>query len=69
MAIQTFKTTINCGNCVRAVTPDLNAEPGIQSWRVDTASPDKLLTISGEISAVRVKELLAEIGFEAEPVR
>ncbi len=68
MSTQTFKTTINCGNCVRAVTPDLNAEPGIDSWQVDTQSPDKLLTINGEVSAERIKALLAEIGFEAERV-
>lgn len=69
MQTQTFKTTINCANCVRAVTPVLNAEAGIATWQVDTASPDKLLTVSGEISAERVAALLAEVGFEVEPVR
>ena len=68
MKTQQFKTTINCGNCVRAVTPILNAEPTIQEWQVDTANPDKLLTVRGDVPADRVCELLTEAGFEAQPV-
>ena len=66
MKIQTFKTTINCGGCVRAVTPVLNAEPAIASWQVDTANPDKVLTVTGDVSAEQVTHLLAEAGFEAK---
>ncbi len=66
MKTQTFKTTINCGGCVRAVTPVLNAEPAIASWQVDTANPDKVLTVTGDVSADQVACLLAEAGFEAK---
>ena len=68
MTSQTFKTTINCANCVRAITPTLNAEPAIAAWQVDTTTPDKLLTVSGNISAAQVVALLAEAGFEATPL-
>ncbi len=68
MKTQTFKTTINCGNCVRAITPVLNAETDIAAWQVDTANPAKILTVSGAISAERVEALLKEAGFEAEAV-
>jgi copper chaperone CopZ len=68
MKTQQFKTTINCGNCVRAVTPLLNAETAIEEWRVDTANPDKLLTVRGDVPAARVCELLTEAGFEAQVV-
>lgn len=66
MKTQTFKTTINCGGCVRAITPVLNAEPAIASWQVDTANPDKVLTVTGDVSAERVECLLEEAGFKAE---
>ena len=65
MNIQTFTTTINCGGCVRAITPSLNAEPTITAWRVDTTTPDKLLTVEGPVTPARVVALLAEAGFTA----
>lgn len=40
-----FKTNINCGGCVRSVTPALNQVEGIESWKVDTDNPDKILTV------------------------
>lgn len=68
MKTQTFKTTINCGGCVRAVTPILNAEPAIASWQVDTANPDKVLTVTGDVTAEQVECLLTEAGFAAKPL-
>ena len=37
-----FRTNLNCGNCVAAVTPYLNGDPAIKSWRVDTANPGRI---------------------------
>ena len=68
MKTQTFKTTINCGGCVRAVTPVLNAEPAIASWQVDTTTPHKILTVKGDLAPEYVTELLANVGFQAELV-
>ena len=62
-----FKTNINCGGCVKAVTPALNAEKAINSWQVDTANPDKILTVTGELTAAQVVNLVEEAGFEAQP--
>ncbi|WP_073108740.1 heavy-metal-associated domain-containing protein [Hymenobacter daecheongensis] len=61
-----FKTNINCGGCIKAVTPALNGEKAIHSWQVDTASPDKILTISGELSEAQVVALVEEAGFQAQ---
>jgi copper chaperone len=68
MSTQRFKTTINCANCVRAITPVLNAEPAITAWQVDTANPDKLLTVTSELPAAQVVALVEEAGFEAQAV-
>ena len=62
-----FNTTINCANCLRAVTPTLNAEPAIQSWQVDTANPNKVLTVTSDLSPAQVVALVEEAGFEARP--
>jgi copper chaperone CopZ len=68
MATQRFKTTINCANCLRAITPELNAEPAITAWQVDTSTPDKILTVTTELPAARVVALVEEAGFDAQPI-
>ena len=69
MTTQHFKTTINCANCVRAITPALNAEPAITAWQVDTTTPDKLLTVSTSLPPAEVVALVEEAGFSAQLVR
>lgn len=63
-----FKTSINCANCLRAVTPFLNAEASVEKWSVDTHNPDKILTVEG---ANPIPELImksvAQAGFDIEP--
>ncbi|MCC3152081.1 heavy-metal-associated domain-containing protein [Hymenobacter sp. BT770] len=69
MSTLRFKTTINCNNCIRAVTPALNQEVGANNWQVDTASPDKILTISAaQVSASQVITAVQEAGFEIQPL-
>src|SRR5712672_3260539 len=59
-----FRTNLNCGNCVAAVTPYLNGDPAIKSWRVDTASPNKVLTVEGDaVSSTEVASLVSRAGF------
>lgn len=41
-----FKTNINCGNCVAAVTPFLNQLDNIDNWKVDTTDPEKILEVT-----------------------
>ncbi|WP_340156074.1 heavy-metal-associated domain-containing protein [uncultured Winogradskyella sp.] len=64
-----FKTNINCGGCVSKVTPFLNKQEGVESWEVDTANADKILTIeSNGATEEDVKATLQKIGFKAELV-
>lgn len=65
MTEQKYKTNLNCGRCVAAVTPHLNGENRIRRWSVDTQSPDKVLTVEGdEIGADAVGRLVAAAGFK-----
>ena len=69
MATLKFKTTINCGNCVRTVTPFLNELEGIQSWNVDTENPNKILTVETDsLKAEVIMEAVEDVGFDAELV-
>ena len=66
METLTFKTNIKCGGCIATVTPFLNAKKEINSWEVNTDSPDKTLTVAGDVSVEEVIKTLNEAGFQAE---
>ncbi len=43
--------------------------PNLASWQVDTANPDKILTVKGEgLDAAAVLEKVKEAGFTIEAV-
>ena len=68
MSTLKFKTSINCANCLRAVTPFLDAEPTVQQWSVDTNNPAKILTVEGDnVIAEQVMKAVAQAGFDIEP--
>ncbi|MGB1243449.1 MAG: heavy-metal-associated domain-containing protein [Chitinophagales bacterium] len=59
-----FKTNINCANCVRTVGVFLNDETAIQKWEVDTANPNKVLTVETKESPEFVIEVVEDAGFD-----
>jgi copper chaperone len=64
-----FKTNINCGGCVAKVAPFMNENKGIiKSWRVDTAAPERILTVETEASAEDVEAIVQKAGFKAEEI-
>jgi copper chaperone CopZ len=63
-ATRQFKTNLSCGNCVAAIKPQLDIEPGIARWNVDLSSADKTLTVEGDASAESVKAAVARGGFQ-----
>lgn len=64
-----FKTNINCSGCINSVTPHLNNAQGITSWQVDTANPEKILTVeTDELDADQVKTVVEKAGFKAEKI-
>ncbi|UII26366.1 heavy-metal-associated domain-containing protein [Fulvivirga maritima] len=63
-----FKTNINCGGCLKRVTPSLNDTSGIKHWEVDLDNPDKILTVDADgASAEDVTNAVKKVGFEIEP--
>ena len=64
-----FKTNINCGSCIRAVTPSLDAQVGSGNWNVDTQVDYKILEIlHTELSSSVVIETLDAVGFQATEI-
>lgn len=65
-----FKTNINCGGCIAAVTPSLNNLQGVEKWEVDTANPSKVLTIQAKdgLSAEQIVSTLKQKGYKAEKI-
>ena len=68
MKTQTFKTNINCGSCLRGVTPkldELSRACGLQ-WSVDLADPERTLTVQGHVLPEQVVQAVQAAGFKAE---
>jgi len=62
-----FKTNINCGGCIASVSPHLNSISGICNWKVDTANPEKILTVETDsLTAGQIAEIVKKAGFKAE---
>jgi copper chaperone CopZ len=65
-----FKTNINCGGCVRGVTPALDGHDDIKQWEVDLQHPDRILTVKGDdtLTEKEVERAVDGAGFSARPV-
>jgi copper chaperone CopZ len=63
--VQKYRTNLNCGSCVAAVKPHLDNDRSIRSWSVDTADPNKVLTVEGEnLSKSVIERHVADAGFK-----
>jgi copper chaperone len=64
-----FKTNINCGGCVARITPKLNEAQGIVAWKVDTDSPNKVLTVdTNNLPKESIVEIVKKAGFSIQPL-
>ena len=62
-----FKTNVNCGGCISTVTPHLNEIKGISKWSVDTANPQKILTVeTEETTSAEIINALNAAGYKAD---
>lgn len=66
--IQSFTTNINCGSCVRSVTPFLDEVEGVTIWRVDVEDDRKVLTVEGSASEEAIVAMVEEAGFDIQPM-
>lgn len=66
--LRSFTTNINCGSCVRSVTPFLDELGGVTIWRVDVEDDRKLLTVEGTASQEEIMRVVEEAGYDIKPL-
>ena len=65
-----YKTNINCGGCIKSVTPFLNELDNVDTWKVDIENPDKILQVElDDDNEVLVIDAVKKAGFEIENVK
>jgi len=69
MKTLTYKTNINCTGCLQSVTPFLNTLDNVDSWKVDTENPNKILEVQlDDDNEALVVEAVKKAGFDIEKV-
>ena len=64
-----YKTNINCGSCIKSVTPFLNELDNVDEWKVDTDNPDKILTVElDDEDSDAVVEAVKSAGYKIEEI-
>jgi copper chaperone len=64
-----FKTNIQCGNCLSKVSPKLNEQADINSWSVDLQDPNRTLTVETEtLDAEDIRKAVLKAGFIATAI-
>ncbi len=64
-----YKTNINCGGCIKSVTPFLNELDNVDTWKVDTENPDKILeVVLDDSNSAIVLETVKKAGFKIEEI-
>lgn len=61
--MQSFKTNIRCDGCIAKVKPYLDELKEVKSWSVDLGSPDRVLTVEGEVDVGMIVKALALAGY------
>ncbi|NLP57453.1 heavy-metal-associated domain-containing protein [Lutibacter sp. B1] len=64
-----YKTNINCSNCIKSVTPFLNELDNVDTWKVNTENPDKILEVSlDDEEKELVVDAVKKAGFKIEEI-
>lgn len=63
----TFKTNIQCSNCLSKVASKLEQQEGILTWQVDLQDPNRTLTVeTGTLTAEAIQRVVLQAGFLAQ---
>ena len=66
MKTSQFKTNAKCGGCVAKIAASLAQAVSRDQWNIDLTSPDRILTITSELSDDEIVGLITAAGFKAE---
>lgn len=68
MKTSSFKTNAKCGGCVAKIETFLNTAVARDQWNIDLSTPDRILTITSDLSDEEVVRLVTAAGFKAEKI-
>lgn len=63
-----FKTNAKCGGCVAQIAAKLDVILKKEQWSVDLTSPDRILTVTSDLSAQTIVDAVRDAGFSAERI-
>jgi len=70
MKILKFTTNIENGEMLDTLAPFLDQEKRISQWNLDTESPEKILSVSGEeLTPDLIVKAVESAGFDAKTIR
>ncbi len=55
---------MTCGHCVKAVTDEVSAVPGVESVKVDLDTGTLSVQSQGNVGVERIREAVDEAGYE-----
>ncbi len=61
-----FKTNAKCGGCEAAIRSKLQGVVDSDAWTLDLTSPDKVLTVTADVSADTIIDAVKSAGFRIE---
>jgi copper chaperone len=65
MSKLSFQSNIACNGCLSKVQPFLDSLEGIESWKVNLETPDKILTVeTTSCSAEEIEQAVASAGYK-----
>ena len=59
-----YRTNIHCGSCVQRLARVLEGIPGIHHWNADQTSPDRWVTIHGDINDRQARAAIEQAGLK-----
>lgn len=63
-----FKTNAKCAGCEAAIRMKLNGVLPESDWNIDLDSPDKVLTVKGDVAASAIISAVEDAGFRIEQI-
>jgi len=62
-----LKTNVKCAACVATIKPAMDSLPA-EHWEVDLKSPDRILTVQGNVDTEAIKMALEKSGYKGESI-
>lgn len=63
-----FKTNAKCAQCIATIGQQLNTVLTSDQWSIELTKPLAILTVTADVEAGIIEELVRKAGFRCDPV-